>query len=210
MKRLLIGVALCALLAPATANAQATGEDAARGTDRSEITRGATQIERDSAEGLTFDATVDAYAVAVKKKDMRAAATLHSEIVGLMQREIAQSKRKIVKARDEVKRTKALVRAAKRDAPSDTGVSRKGMVFADERDDERDLRDDRRDLAEQETRLKNQRRLLTSTKRVTHTGKKAGWAGAKKALEAMRGFEETLKRDLEEGREELREDRRQR
>ncbi len=192
----------------ASLKAQAVRNTAERASDRNQIQRDKQVIARDQAELQQFVEDKQAFTMAISNGNVARAKKAHAQIVASMEREIAQGEAKIRQSRKEVAGSQSELRSSRREVRNTRGTGRPVATVddrMDKRDDKRDLRDDRRDREEQEVRNARQKAILADLRSVRVNG-----PGDLPALRAKRQiideFETTMRRDMGENVEELRED----
>lgn len=196
-----------------TINAQNTKEIR---QDRNQIRVGKTMLERDTKELVIFKANATALKAAIEINDFDKARALKTTLVASMRREIAQTNVKVQRAKVEViqssKEKGTNRRESRRNRIQYTGSNddKKDIVRDrhNKRDDRRDKRDDQRDLEELVTRFNNQTVLYNRMKAVTFS------PATKEVKENInenitKKFIATMITDIDETKEELREDQRE-
>ena len=188
--------------------AQAVRNATERLSDKRQINQDKKVIERDRAELQEFAADRAAIVAATNNGNVAKSRNLNAKLVAAMEREIAQGKAKIKQSKNEVAGSRSEVRDSRREVRNTRGTGKPVQTADDRRDrqdDKRDLRDDKSDRNEQIFRNERQEKILAEYRAINVKGPgDAASINAKKRL--LLDFENTMRADMGENVEELRED----
>lgn len=204
---LLLGALLC--YGSVALQAQQIRNAAERASDHRQIQVDRATLERDQQELNEFRSTLSRLENAVENERLAVARECQQRLVASMEKEVKQGKAKIERAGKEVVGSRSELRSESRELRGDRRSNKPRQAAddrRDKRDDRRDLQDDKSDLNELRLRNARQREILADFRLV----KVRNNPRACQALQAKRGllleFERTMRRDMGENVEELRED----
>ena len=186
--------------------------------DRIEIRVSKVELRRDKNEMEAFKAKTAEFKNTFAAGDEQRLNVLHAELVGAMQREIEQSKKKSFSDKKEVSRSNREIANSRRDEESNKNrrfISSRDQIREmrddqrDTRDDVRDARNDNRDLDLQLQRTRKQYIILEQFLGWHFQGKTGGDPEIVPEILLLKQFISTLQEDIIATRIEVGEDRRE-
>lgn len=188
--------------------AQVVRNGVERSQDRNQIANGKATIERDAAELKQFASYQQGLDAALGNGNFKNAKAFQMKLVNAMEREIQQGQAKINQSKREVNQSRSELNSSRREVRNTRGTGRPVATAddrGDKRDDRRDLNDDKNDRNEQIARNNRQKEILGTFRAIQINGAKdLASIRAKRGL--LEEFEQTMRRDMNENREELMED----
>lgn len=178
------------------------------------------QLDRDLKELGAFKSKLVLFETALVNKDRLRVASLKTDLLTDMQREIQQSETKIAQDKREVSQSKSEAASSARETNRSRldRATREGDIGdgrdvrddrRDKRGDQRDTRDDKNDLAQQVARTKRQKEIYATLKAFTFSFEPSlqGKVVANKAL--LQDFVATMETDIAATKAEIAEDKRE-
>jgi len=178
------------------------------------------QLERDIQELEAFKTRLTQFEVAFKAQKAPLVASLRTELLTDMQREIEQSERKIAQDQREVGQSRNEAAGSQREV-NRSKVDRKtpdrdmgdGRDVRDDRrdkrDDQRDSADDRKDLEQQIARTNRQKEIGAALQAFTFSLEPSMREKAMATIALLREFETTMEQDIAATKAEIQEDKRE-
>ena len=208
------------ILTGSSVTAQVLRNTAESSQNRKAIELNEAQLERDIKELTVFKAQLAQFDIAFANKEIAKVATLQSELLQAMEREVWQGEQKIAQDKQEVNQSQSEVSASNResrrsrfDRATRDNDGKDGRDVRDDRrdkkDDQRDVVDDKSDLERQIARTRRQKEILAVLKAYTFSfdPSLAEKAVANKAL--FQEFTATMERDIAATTAEMEEDKRE-
>lgn len=175
------------------------------------------QLDRDLNELSIFKNKLAQFETAFTNKDVAKVATLKTDLLTDMQREISQSEKKIAQDKQEVAQSKSEtassnreVKRSRRDQATPDGDIGDGRDKRDDkrdrRDDVRDTKDDQRDMQQQIERTNRQKEIYKTLLAYTFSFEPSMQEKAIANKASFQEFATTLKSDIAATKAEMKED----